>query len=270
MTTATGPSFPPPLPPEPPAPPAPAAPPPVPPAGSGITALRVVGTIVVLLVVAGATLDVITHLFHQHREESVSYAQPVNALSVRTSQGDVRVSVGATGSPVVVRRILEWSFGTAGSAESITNGTLDVAARCSGGLGIGDCTVGYDITVPPGLAVTVHTSTGDVDATGPVGDLKVASSTGDVTLRGATSTRAEVDTSTGDVDVSFAAPARTVLVRTSTGDVTVVVPADGTGYDVQTASSTGDRTVDVPTSSTAGRLIDVRTSTGDIDVHAGS
>jgi Putative adhesin len=271
VTTDAAPTPSPPPPPEPflPAPPLPSRPQPPRP-GSGITLLRVVGSIVAALVVAGTTVSVVSRFFHQHRVETAVYSQTLTGMSIRTTTGDVRVAVGEPGSPVVVRRVLDWSFGTAGSAETVTDGRLDIAARCSIRLGVGSCSVDYEVTVPPNLAVRLDSDTGDVGATGPVGDVAASTDTGDVRIQGATSARIDASASTGDVQVELASPPRDVAAHSSTGDVLVVLPADGTSYDVRTSTPTGDATVTVPTAPGADRRIDASTSTGDVVVRAAS
>ena len=234
--------------------------------GPGLLVLRVVGTLVAVLVVAGGTLGVVSRFFHQQRVETAVYTRPLTAMSIGTTTGDVRVAVGAPGSPVVVRRVLGWSFGDARSAESVTDGRLDVAAQCSGGWGFDDCSVDYDVTVPPGLALALTSHTGDIDVTGAVADLRVDDDTGDVTLRAITSASVDVSTSTGDVDLNFAAAPRSVRATSSTGDVVVQVPPGGTPYDVHVTTSTGDQSISVPVATGADRTIDVRTSTGDVEV----
>jgi hypothetical protein len=77
----------------------------------------VVGSVVAALVVAGTTISVVSRFFHQHRVETAVYTQTLTGMSIRTTTGDVRVAVGDPGSAVVVRRVLDWSFGTAGSTE---------------------------------------------------------------------------------------------------------------------------------------------------------
>jgi Putative adhesin len=271
VTTATGPASPPPRPEPPAAPTVPVAPPPsAARPGPGIAVLRIVGTAVALLVVAGTTLSVVSQFFHQERVETAVYPQPVTEVAVRAGTGDVRVTTGAPGSAVVVRRVLQWSFGTADSVESVTGGRLDVAPRCSHQLGFGDCSVSYEITTPPGVALLLESDTGDVSVAGSTGDLTLASDTGDVAVRDARAGTANVSTSTGDVDVRFAAAPQNVRVTSSTGSVVVQVPADRTSYDARTSSSTGSQTVTVPISSTADRHIDVRTSTGDVEVRTAS
>jgi DUF4097 and DUF4098 domain-containing protein YvlB len=230
----------------------------------------VVGSVVAALVVAGTTISVVSRFFHQHRVETAVYTQTLSGMSIRTTTGDVRVAVGDPGSAVVVRRVLDWSFGTAGSTETVTDGQLDIAARCSIGMGVGACSVDYEVTVPPNLAVRLDSDTGDVDVTGPVGNVTASTDTGDVRIHGARSARVDASASTGDVEVDFAAPPRDVAAHSSTGDVVVVLPADGTSYDVRTSTSTGDATVTVPTSPAAGRRIDASTSTGDMVVRAAS
>ncbi|MGZ4603077.1 MAG: DUF4097 family beta strand repeat-containing protein [Kineosporiaceae bacterium] len=227
------------------------------------------GTVVAALPVAGTSLGVVSQFFHQERIETAVYTQPVTTMAIRTTSGDIRVTAGAPGSPVVIRRVLQWSFGRAGSAESITDGRLDVAARCSGGLGLGDCSVDYEVTAPPGLALRLDSHSGDVDVAGTAGDLAVSVHTGSITVLGARSGRAELSTSTGDIDVRFAVAPHDVRAPSSTGSVVVQVPSDGTSYDVRAATSTGDQSVRVPTNPTASRHIDARTSTGDIEVRPG-
>jgi DUF4097 and DUF4098 domain-containing protein YvlB len=230
----------------------------------------VVGSVVAALVVAGTTVSVVAKFFHQHRVETAEYTQPLSAMSIRTSTGDVRVAVGAPGSPLVVRRMLDWSFGTAGSTETVTDGRLDIAARCSIRLGVGACSVGYEVTVPPNLAVRLDSDTGDVEVTGPVGNVTASTDIGDVRIEGAKADRVDASASTGDIDVELASPPRDVAARSSTGDVVVVLPADGTSYDVRTSTSTGDATVTVPSRPGADRRIDASTSTGDVLVRTAS
>jgi DUF4097 and DUF4098 domain-containing protein YvlB len=230
----------------------------------------VVGSVVAALVVAGTTTSVVAKFFHQHRVETARYTQTLTGLSIRTSTGDVRVTAGDAGSPVLVRRVLDWSFGTAGSTETVTNGQLDIAARCSIGLGVGACSVSYEVSVPPDLAVRLDSDTGDVDVLGPVGDVTASTDTGDLRIQGATSTRVDASASTGDVDVELASPPHDVTAHSSTGDVLVVLPADGTRYDVRTSSSTGDATVSVPSNPGADRRVDASSSTGDVVVQAAS
>ena len=271
MNTVAGPSSPSPVPPGPPHVPAERAQPPAgaAPVGPWIVVLRVVGTAVAVLLVAGTSLEVISRFFHQERTETAVYTQPLTAVAIRTTTGDIRVTTGAPGSPVVVRRVLQWSFGSAASVESVTGGRLDVAAHCAGGLGFANCSVDYEVTAPPGLALRLDSDTGDVDVAGSTADLAVSLDTGSVTVRNARSGRTDLSTSTGDIDIRFAAAPQDVRASSSTGSVLVQVPSDGTSYDVRTSTSTGDQNVAVPTSSTATRHIDARTSTGDIEVRQG-
>lgn len=275
MTVPAGPVGPPSPPPSLlPEPPAPGAtrptPSPAPAADARILGLRVVGSLVALLVVALGTVEVVSRFFHQERVETAVYGQPLTGVSIATTTGDIRVAVGAPGSQVVVRRVLGWSFGSAGSAETVTGGRLDIAARCSGGFVLDDCSVDYDVTIPPDLALTLSSHTGDIDVVGPTADLRVDDHTGDVTLRGITAATADVSTSTGNIDLGFADAPRSVRVSASTGDVVVQVPPGSTAYDVRVETSTGDQAVSVPVATTSDRHIDVRTSTGNVDVRQAS
>jgi DUF4097 and DUF4098 domain-containing protein YvlB len=145
----------------------------------------------------------------------------------------------------------------------VRGGVLDVRGGCTG---LGICAVGYTITVPPGTAVAVTTSTGSVEANGLDGEVDVTTSTGSIELTGLRSARVGAEASTGSVELVFAAPPSDVRARTSTGSVEVVVPADGTAYAVATSTSVGSNEVSVPVDSSSPRRIEAQVSTGAIEV----
>jgi hypothetical protein len=250
-------------------PPQPVPAPPLPggrtPVGAGIVVLRVLGALVVITLVVVGTGGVIAGFFRQTRTETHEYAGPITAVTVEATTGSITVHPGGAGSPVRVTSRLTWSFGEATSVEEVTDGRLDVEARCGNTL-VGLCQVGYDVTVPPGIPLVLGTHTGTIDATGLTGDLTATTHTGSVELRDLRSHRVEATTSTGSVELSFAAPPESVTAETSTGSVDVALPG-GLSYDVTAATSTGSTDVSVPTDPSAGRHVRAHTSTGSVDVH---
>ena len=236
-----------------------------PPAGPGVLTLRVLGTGLAVLLVAGATLGVVAGFFRQSRTETQVYAG-VTALSVSASTGSVTIQAGTPGGPVTVTRHLSWSFGTATSAETLRTGRLDVRADCGGNLGLGLCTVSYDVVVPPDLPLTIETHTGTVEVVGVTGDVSATTHTGSVELRDLRSRRVQASTSTGSVAVAFATAPDDVRADTSTGSVEVVVPAGPTTYAVAASTSTGSTDVAVPVDPASGHRISAHTSTGSVEV----
>ncbi len=238
--------------------------PPSPPPSGGVAAWRVAGGIVAALVIAFSVVGVVSGFTEQRRTTTFSYPQAVSRIVVDTSTGSVELRAGAAGSPVAVERRTRSALGSSPtSSETVAGDVLTLRARCRG---FGLCGVAYTVTVPPGTAVAVDTSTGSVEASGLTGDLEVTTSTGSIELLGLRSARVAAQASTGSVELGFAAPPQDVRAETSTGSVEIVVPADGTAYAVQSSTSVGSSEVSVPVDSSSSRRIDARASTGSVEV----
>jgi len=242
--------------------PAPAAAPP--PAGPGVVAWRVVGGIVAAVIVVFAVGGVVASFTEQRRTATKAYPSGLSRIVVETSTGSVDLRAGAAGSVVTVEQSARSSFGSsAKTQESVTAGVLRLSGDCTG---FGICSVGYTVTVPPGTAVEVTTSTGSVEAWGLDGDLDVTTSTGSIELTGLRSSRVGVQASTGSVELVFAAAPQDVRAKTSTGSVEVVVPPDGTAYAVLSSTNVGSSDVTVPIDSSSPRRIEAQASTGSVEV----
>ena len=231
----------------------------------GIVAMRVVGGLVAATLVLGATGGVVAGFFRQSRTQTHEYAQPVTSVTVAATTGSITVRPGAAGAPVRVTSELSWSFGAATSVESVSGGRLDVRAECSNSV-VGLCTVGYDITVPPGVTLALGTHTGTIEASGLTGDVRATTHTGSVELSDLRSQHVEASTSTGSVQVTFATAPQSVTADTSTGSVEVALPG-GVTYDVSADTSTGSTDVTVPVDPASGRRVRAHTSTGSVEVH---
>jgi hypothetical protein len=250
-----------------PEPPVPTAQAPAPSPSGGVTAWRVVGGLVAVVIILFSAAGVVAGFTEQRRTTTATYPQGVSKIVVDASIGSVDLRAGGAGSPVVVERRTRSSLGaTPTSSEAVSGGVLTLRAGCRG---IGLCGVGYTITLPPGTAVTVTTSTGSVEATRLDGDLDITTSTGSIELGGLRSARVAAHASTGSVQLGFAAPPQDVRAETSTGSVEVVVPADGTAYAVQSSTSVGSSEVSVPVDSSSPRHIEARASTGSVEVRSG-
>lgn len=202
------------------------------------------------------------------RTDTATVQGTVTAIAVTTGSGDVTVATGVAGSPVTVTTRRSWSFTEATGERTLVDGTLRLAARCPGGDLLSRCRVGWTLTVPAGIAVTVTTSVGDVRVSGVGGPVAVRTGAGDVRLDRLRSDRVRVRTGTGDVTAGFVAAPGSVSVHADAGDVAVRLPAGGTGYRVTGTTGAGDRAVEVPLDSRSSHVVEVRTGTGDVVVGA--
>ena len=213
------------------------------------------------------------------------FHEPVSRVRVNADTGWVRIRAGTatTGATVVSRRTSSQS--TARHHESVGAGLLDVTADCPSGLteAADSCTVNFDITIPRGTDVNVTTSTGDVNVTGtnsPItirttsGAIQVHRTTGPVHLTSKVGSVAadqvnggtvSTETSTGDIRLSFSAAPDRAQATSNTGNVHLEVPKDGTPYRVHADPALGGTHINLPTSSTSLRELELNTNTGRIE-----
>ncbi|MGC0416416.1 hypothetical protein [Embleya sp. AB8] len=186
----------------------------------------------------------------------VQYAvdAPVGRLVIVGAAGWVRV-VQAEAGPVRVTEIKHFGRDEPNAEHVLTDDTLTLrhTARDS-------AQVSYEVTVPPGLAVRVGTTSGTITLTGLSGDLDAH--TGHGGIRGERLTARTV-VAKGDadaVDLSFAAPPDRVDAE---GDnARVLVPA-GTAYATDASSEHGSVEVDVPRDPAAPHRIRVHATSGE-------
>jgi putative adhesin len=216
----------------------------------------------------------------------------VTEIAMQGGSGDVTVHTAA-GTETTITRVVQHSSDP-GPSYRMDGTVLRIDTICGP-----DCTVSYDITAPPGVAVTGGLTSGDVrltdvksaDVTLTSGDIEVHGATAGVTARsrsgdmGVTGVKGAVTleagsgdvratdlagpvtarTSSGDIDVTLTEPAN-VTVEASSGDVRVTVPAGA--YRVRADTGSGDANVGIDNNPTATNMLDIRTRSGDVTVAA--
>ncbi|WP_232303548.1 DUF4097 family beta strand repeat-containing protein [Pseudofrankia sp. DC12] len=217
----------------------------------------------------------------KHDQHAVLPAS-ITRLEVSTSSGNV-ILTGTDGGPAVVDAHLTSTIHAPSLRLDVSGGTAKVSARCGRTFTL-SCGATLRITVPAGLTVVAHSSSGDIRATGLRGSLDLGTSSGNVIISGGSGT-ARLSTSSGDVRAAGLAATSVyahsssgnvslrltvvpddVTATSSSGDVRVAVPDTQLPYLVTAHSSSGDRTIGVRTDPTAPRQITVRTSSGNVSV----
>jgi DUF4097 and DUF4098 domain-containing protein YvlB len=259
---------------------------PAPPDPRWLRPVRIGLMVLAALVLLSCTGSVIAYLFVRQTVETTTFDAPVHQIQVSTDTGDITIRAAGLGESTRVTSTGRSAFRKAEQSAVVTDGVLLVRGYCEGHVVFPDsCSMDFEIVVPPGSTVQAESSTGDLRITGPAaavmastntGDvrvirateaIKMRSITGDVTGSQLTSHIISAETKTGDVALTFTAPPNQVLAVTGTGDVEVGMPNDGTTYRVSADTSTGDRKITVPMSSTSRQSIEARTSTGDVEVY---
>jgi hypothetical protein len=225
---------------------------------------------------------------------------PVSALRIdATGSSDVVIAAGS-GRDATVDSVARGSFRAPRVHVETHGSTVRVSGGCHA-VWFGDCHVAVTVHVPPGTAVQVNASSGDVMASGLSGPVRLTTSSGDVSASELSGPAAlhtssgDVDardlsataslesssgdvagtalasptvaahTGSGDVDLLFSTAPHSVDAETGSGDVSLLVPRGGV-YHVDAETSSGDHVVGVRRDPQANRVLRARTGSGDVSV----
>jgi hypothetical protein len=232
--------------------------------GTGaVWAVRAAGLLVAVPLVAAGTLSVVTWFVTTRTTTSAPVDGPVRKLVLDSRIGELTVRVSSQHGPEVTTE-QHGAFATPHASQTLKDGVLTVRGWCDSTFLGGNCAVDFVVVVPPGTAIDVQNSVGDIRVRGADADLLAHSSVGEVDLVELASPTVTASSNTGNVTASFARPPRTVRIDTSVGDGSVDVPADGTHYRVSLKSGVGDESLRLNSDPRADRTISVSSSVGDV------
>ena len=244
----------------------------------------VFGSIVALAAIGFVTLDVVSLLAHEERDEHATI--PAAAITL--------VHIDNDGGPVVVEPTEGDSIDLAvhvsdglqhtGVSWNVDGSTLDVRGTCPI-LNSLWCHADVTIAVPRDIAVRVESGSGRVTIEGRDGAVDVDADDGRVELRDVTgpvqvtadngriegtalaSTSVHADSDNGRIELTFVAAPDEVVATSDNGRIDIGVPQGSGPYAVEANSDNGSRTVEVATDPTASRTITARTDNGAIRIH---
>lgn len=182
--------------------------------------------------------------------------------------------------------VQRWLSGTAAkpghSSWTLTGDTLRLSIDCTGL--VLSCGSRFQVALPPGVSVVVHSGSGTVSASGLPGTLvidggggavqlsdlsgplQIGTGSGDVTAWDIRSPIVRATTNQGSVDIGFAAAPRLVDVSCGSGNATARVPTAGHRYQVLVSSGTGAARSRVPDDSQSGSIVRVTSGQGSAQV----
>lgn len=207
--------------------------------------------------------------------DSVAVTTPAAArLVVHSTSGNVTVT-GADRDDIAGTARRTWSFARPTITTDRVGDTVELRVDC-GWAFTGYCDATFDLQVPAGTAVDLHTSSGDVAVSGLRGDATLATDSGrvsatDVVGRVAAGTGSgdiALSSVTGDLDLrvdsgnvdAVDSAAAHVTARTSSGDVRLDLRDDAEAIDAR--SSSGQVAIRLPDTAGVAYRLDLRTSSG--------
>ncbi|OXM70183.1 DUF4097 family beta strand repeat-containing protein [Amycolatopsis vastitatis] len=225
-------------------------------------------------------------------DNTSTVSQTIRSVKLEGDSGSVKIRTGTGPSTVHEKVSYHWRSKPGGSFYRVDGDQL-VLTDCGS-----NCSVGFEVVVPPGVPVTGRMESGGLDVAGVAsvdvrsdsgharvedvpGLVKLQLDSGGIDLRGVgevqlradsgsikgTDVRGPVDvtSSSGSVDFSLT-QANDVKVKADSGSVEVEVP--GGPYRVLGNSDSGHRDINVPTDGSAPHTLDLTTESGSVTVRA--
>jgi hypothetical protein len=200
-----------------------------------------------------------------HSSHTTAAYRDVRTLTVHSGAGDVTLTRAPAGSAVVVKaNETEGLFKPKVSSRLAAGGALSLTASCPGQL---ECSVDYELAVPPGVAIRVSSGFGNINATGltSASSIQLGTTAGDLHATGLDAPSVKLSTGVGGLTASLAHPARILTASTVAGGLTLSVP--DTSYAVHANSGVGqvsDGALQIDAASP--RTIDATSSLGNITI----
>jgi putative adhesin len=115
-------------------------------------------------------------------------------------------------------------------------------------------------------SIRVINNSGDINVAGATGDTRLQDAFGNIDVTGLAAASVVAANNSGDVTLRFATVPRQVTVTDSFGNVTLILPAGSTAYQVHTHNSFGSTSVSVAQNPASAHVIQVSNKSGDITV----
>lgn len=109
-------------------------------------------------------------------------------------------------------------------------------------------------------------NSGDINVSGATGDTWLQDAYGNITVTGLAAATATAANTSGDITLRFTTVPKRVTVTDSFGNVTLILPAGSTAYQVHTHNSFGSTSVSVAQNPASAHVIRVNNNSGDIRI----
>lgn len=109
-------------------------------------------------------------------------------------------------------------------------------------------------------------NSGDINVAGATGDTRLQDAFGNIDVTGLAAASVVAANNSGDVTLRFATVPRQVTVTDAFGNVTLILPAGSTAYQVHTHNSFGSTSVSVAQNPASAHVIQVSNKSGDITI----
>jgi len=220
---------------------------------------RVAGALLTVLVLTFTSVGVWLWIAQGTETQRYSYARQISSLTIDADTADVSVVAGVPGRVDVVRW-LDWSAHKPEVSERWDGDKLTIQVSCTNKIkpfrAVIECGVGYQLSAPPNIPVTVASNGGNIRISQMTGELTLRTDDGDIATHGSRgrvqartysgnvyveesrSTDVVARTDAGNIQMAFVTPPARAESETFAGNVMIRVPS-GTPYALRTQTFYG-------------------------------
>jgi hypothetical protein len=201
------------------------------------------------------------------RTVSYSVPAPLRSVDLQLSSGQAQI-VGSSSPALQVRHTDSYAFGhSARERRWVAGGVLHIVSGCPR-IVLGSCSASYELAVPEGMTVSVHTAAGSIRMDGFNGDASVGTRSGDIDIAAYCGFHLWATSESGDLHVTAACPTQRLRLQTGSGDAVALVPPGH--YRIAAISGVRRETVSgVTDDPSAPFTITVSSATGAVAVEGG-
>lgn len=159
------------------------------------------------------------------RSRSVSYAvtAPLTAVDLQVASGGASIE-GSSSPALEVRHTDSYAFGHAARERRwMVGSVLHIVSGCPR-IVLGSCSASYELAVPQGVSIRVHTDSGAIRINGFNGDASVSTRSGAVNVEAYCGFHLTAVSESGDLHAATACTAQSIRLQTASGDAVALVP----------------------------------------------
>jgi len=225
------------------------------------------GSILALLLVLAMALPAVARIIQGTSTEQHQLPGELSSLTLQGQVGDITVRAAEPGQRPGAQATIRSSLTRPQVRTGVEGQQAALSDTCRDtwwATWWDNCSVDWSLSVPEGTTLAISSNVGDITISETSGAVEVTSDVGDISLSGVAAADVGAATDVGDITLDLAVPPERLSARSSTGDITITVPDDDSTYRVQTDTSLGEVRNQLGSTPEGTRLIDVRTSVGDI------
>jgi Toastrack DUF4097 len=213
--------------------------------------------------VAIAGVSALTVTDNARHDQTTFTVDGIRRLVIDQDAGNVTLVPDAAAGHLQATTTRRWAWPEPVSDYTARDGVLTLTGNCPDFPRLGPCAIDRSVSVPPGAAVEIHISAGNINAVGlSLTDFAVDTDSGGIDATDMNVTAFAATTSAGKIRATLSGIPQRVNATTGSGDIRLTVP--DAPYRVDAGTSAGQVRIGITDDPAASRFVTAHASSGDV------